>query len=55
MVSIGVFLLLSSAAYAIKIPVDKSKIKKVEEVYTKVWEKIYGGKEDDVAYGIVAL
>ena len=55
LVGVGLFLLLSSATYAIKIPVDKSKIKKVEEVYTKVWEKIYGGKEDDVAYGIVAL
>ncbi len=31
-------------------------VKKVKkEAYVDVWQKIYGGKEDDVAYGIVAL
>ena len=31
----------------------KKSVKK--EAYTDVWQKIYGGKEDDIAYGIVAL
>jgi len=52
-IGFGLFLLLSSATYALKIPADKTQ--KVDEVYTKVWEKIYGGLEDDVAQGIVAL
>ena len=31
-------------------------VKKVKrEAYVDVWQKIYGGKEDDIAYGIVAL
>lgn len=55
MVGVGIFLLLLDVSYAVKIPVDKTKVKKAPEVYTKVWEKIYGGKEDDIAYDIVAL
>jgi len=37
--------------------VENNRVKKEskKEVYTTVWQKIYGGKEDDIAYGIVAL
>ncbi|MCB4760121.1 MAG: hypothetical protein LGB58_05295 [Sulfurovum sp.] len=28
---------------------------KSKEVYTDAWQKIYGGKEDDIAYGVVSL
>ncbi len=40
---------LSSSTYA------QNKITKKKEVYSAQWQKIYGGKEDDIAYGIVAL
>jgi uncharacterized delta-60 repeat protein len=33
----------------------KEAIKKKKEAYSAQWQKIYGGKEDDIAYGIVAL
>jgi outer membrane protein assembly factor BamB len=44
------------ALHANKIPVDPD-VKKVvkKEAYKKVWEKIYGGKDDDIAHDIVAL
>jgi hypothetical protein len=40
---------LSASTYA------KNKITKKKEVYSAQWQKIYGGKEDDIAYDIVAL
>ena len=43
-------LLCVTALHAKKVEKRKPK-----EVYTDVWQKIYGGKEDDIAYGIVAL
>ena len=43
---LGTFVNVYAAA-----PVKKAK----KEVYVDVWQKIYGGKEDDIAYGIVAL
>ena len=43
---LGTFVNVYAAA-----PVKKVK----KEVYVDVWQKIYGGKEDDIAYGIVAL
>ena len=45
-VLLGTFVNLHAAA-----PVKKVK----KEAYVDVWQKIYGGKEDDIAYGIVAL
>lgn len=53
---LGLVALSTLLVYANKIPVDPN-VKKVvkKEVYKKVWEKIYGGKDDDIAYGIVAL
>ncbi|RLA71070.1 MAG: hypothetical protein DRG09_01375 [Epsilonproteobacteria bacterium] len=35
-------------------PEAKKKVKK-PEIYHALWEKMYGGKDDDIAYGIVAL
>jgi len=55
LISIGVLFLLTGSLQAIKIPVEKSKIKKVKEKYKSVWEKTYGGKDDDIAEDIVAL
>ena len=45
-------LLLSTLTYA-----DAAKVKKVvkKEAYQAVWQRIYGGSEDDIAYGVVAL
>ena len=40
---------ISSSTYA------QNKITKKKEVYSAQWQKIYGGKEDDIAYSIVAL
>ena len=40
---------LSSSTYA------QNNITKKKEVYSAQWQKIYGGKEDDIAYSIVAL
>jgi len=34
---------------------EGTKKTKPKEVYKDVWQKIYGGKDDDIAYGIVAL
>ena len=55
LVSVGLVFALSSAAYGIKIPVEKKKVVKVKEAYKSIWEKTYGGKYDDIAQGIVAL
>ena len=41
--------LLGTGAYA------KETASKAKPLYTDVWQKIYGGKEDDIAYGIMAL
>jgi len=37
----------------VKDPKSKKVVKK--EIYNDVWQKIYGGKENDIAYGVVAL
>jgi len=42
-------LVLATSSYAAQ------ETKKKKEAYRAVWQKIYGGKEDDIAYGIVAL
>ncbi len=34
---------------------DTTKKVKKKEAYHADWQKLYGGKEDDIAYGIVAL
>ncbi len=47
-----ILLLLNTVTYA-KEPAQK-KVKKTE-AYQAQWQKLYGGKEDDIAYGIVAL
>lgn len=47
--------LSSSVVWANKIPQEKKTKTTQKEPYTKVWEKIYGGKDDDIAYDIVAL
>ena len=48
--------LSTMALHANKIPTDPN-VKKVvkKEAYKKVWEKVYGGKDDDIAHDIVAL
>ncbi len=51
MLAIGI-LLCSSSAQA-EAPKTKKAVKK--EAYQAVWQRIYGGKEDDIAYGVVAL
>ena len=50
-ITLGVAL-FSLAGYA-----EEAKAKKVvkKEAYTAEWQTIYGGDEDDIAYGIVAL
>ena len=55
-VAVGLIALSTIVVYANKIPVD-TNVKKIvkKEVYKKVWEKLYGGKDDDIAYDIVAL
>ena len=54
-VLLGVVTISTTFLYANKIPqVKKEKAQQVE-VFEKVWEKIYGGKNDDIAYDIVAL
>jgi hypothetical protein len=52
---VGLILLLTVGLEANKIPQEKKTLVKKKEVYQKVWEKIYGGEDDDIAYGIVAL
>ena len=52
---VGLILLLTVGIEANKIPQEKKTLVKKKEVYQKVWEKIYGGEDDDIAYGIVAL
>ncbi|SFV57555.1 hypothetical protein MNB_SV-8-968 [hydrothermal vent metagenome] len=47
---VTVSLLLLSLTINAKEPTVKKK-----EAYHAQWQKIYGGKEDDIAYGIVAL
>ena len=55
-ITVGLVALCTVGAYANKIPQDTKTKKTVKkEVYQKVWEKIYGGKDDDIAQGIVAL
>jgi len=53
---LGLIVLSTMVVYANKIPVDpavKKAIKK--EAYSAEWEKLYGGEDDDIAQGIVAL
>jgi outer membrane protein assembly factor BamB len=53
---VGLILLLTVGVEANKIPQEKKTQVKKKEVYKKIWEKSYGGqKDDDIAYGIVAL
>ncbi|SFV64360.1 hypothetical protein MNB_SV-10-1350 [hydrothermal vent metagenome] len=47
----GIFLFFAAAEA--KGVQTKKVVKK--EAYRAVWQRIYGGKEDDIAYGIVAL
>ncbi len=49
----GLIALFTLSLHAIKIPQEKKPPQK--EVYEKVWEKTYGGDEDDIAHDIVAL
>jgi len=52
----GLVALCTMSVQANKIPQDKKAQKTVKkEAYVKVWEKLYGGEEDDIAEGIVAL
>ncbi len=48
-------IILSSNALANKVPQEKKDKVVKKEVFEKVWEKIYGGEDDDIAYDIVAL
>ena len=52
-----VYLTLSVALFSIGSYAEETKAKKVvkKEAYTAQWQTIYGGDEDDIAYGIVAL
>ena len=53
---VGLMALCTVSIQANKIPQDKKAQKTVKkEAYTKVWEKLYGGKEDDIAQDIIAL
>ena len=54
-VLVSLMLLLTVGINANKIPQEKKTLVKKKEVYQKVWEKLYGGEDDDIAYGIVAL
>ncbi|RRS32495.1 MAG: hypothetical protein P794_00970 [Epsilonproteobacteria bacterium (ex Lamellibrachia satsuma)] len=47
------YIILSMVLFSLSSQAKESKSKK--EVYSAIWQKIYGGKEDDIAYGIVAL
>lgn len=42
---------------AMTVQAEEAKTKKIvkKEAYHAVWQKIYGGSEDDIAYGVVAL
>jgi len=40
---------------SVTISADNAKKSIKKNVYTAEWQTIYGGKEDDIAYGIVAL
>jgi len=50
---LGLMLFWSVQVYAIKIPQEKKA--PLLEVYEKLWEKTYGGEDDDIAHDIVAL
>ena len=52
---VGVITLSSTTLLANKIPQEKKPKVVKAEVFEKVWEKIYGGKDDDIAQDIVAL
>jgi len=54
-VLVSLMLLLTVGIEANKIPQEKKTPIKKKEPYVKVWEKIYGGDDDDVAKDIVAL
>jgi hypothetical protein len=49
----AVMLLMTLSTYAIKIPQEKKP--PAPELYTKVWEKHYGGRDNDIAHDVVAL
>ena len=43
-------------SYSLSQAEEQKKVKVAKkEVYTAEWQTIYGGDEDDIAYGIVAL
>jgi len=52
-----VYITLSAALFSVGSYAEEAKAKKVvkKEAYTAQWQTIYGGDEDDIAYGIVAL
>jgi hypothetical protein len=50
---LGFMVFLTVEVYAIKIPQEKKP--PVPALYEKLWEKTYGGKDDDIAHDIVAL
>ena len=54
-VLVSLMLLLTVGTEANTIPQEKKAPIKKKEAYVKVWEKIYGGDDDDVAKGIIAL
>ena len=54
-VSVGVITLFSIGLQA-SVLLPEKKVEPVKkEAYTKVWEKVYGGDDDDIAYDIEAL
>ena len=58
LVAVGLIMLSCMVVEANVIPQEKKDSEKEpakKEAYTKVWEKLYGGDDDDIAYDIVAL
>ena len=50
-------MMLGLSLLSVVIHADEAKVKKIvkKKAYQTVWQRIYGGKEDDIAYGVVAL
>jgi outer membrane protein assembly factor BamB len=53
--ALGLMTLLSIGTQASVLLPEKKAEPEKKEAYKKVWEKIYGGDDDDIAYDIVAL